>query len=360
MGVMFLVAKAGCPMTDVMNDKDSQREEKLKLLLLDDMNKKEQEVKPMLSIQLTQFECGGEVICVFFNHKLSDMYSVTHFMRDWASIARSFTHGDLPVVNPQFNGATCFPPELEVSDNPSGRQDTSGTNERVEVPLSFSKFCSKRLVFEGSKIAALKAMVSEKAENPTRVQLIAALIYKAVLSAKSSVTGCVEGATQLHLMINLRQRVESPLPRLIGNIISRYIASETTWEQRDKEVWDIVGGMKKSLKEFCQKFPRDYKNKEWGRLYKLHAKQSTERLRNNGDVAVISCSSWCRFPVYDVDFGWGKAVWVTVPEFPAKDLILLMDTKDGEGIEAMVSLEEKAMEAFQQNQEFFSFCELKK
>ncbi|XP_022983399.1 salutaridinol 7-O-acetyltransferase-like [Cucurbita maxima] len=176
-------------MTDVMNDKDSQREEKLKLLLLDDMNKKEQEVKSMLSIQLTQFECGGEVICVFFNHKLSDMHSVTRFMRDWASIARSFTHGDLPVVNPQINGATCFPPELDVSDNPSGCQDSYGTNERVEVPLSFPKLCSKRLAFEGSKIAALKAMVSEKVDNPTRVQLVVALIYKAVLSAKSSVPG---------------------------------------------------------------------------------------------------------------------------------------------------------------------------
>ncbi|XP_022983400.1 vinorine synthase-like [Cucurbita maxima] len=171
--------------------------------------------------------------------------------------------------------------------------------------------------------------------------------------------GCLGGTSELHLVINLWQRVEPPLQRLLGNIISHCIASETTWEQREKDVWDIVGDIKRNLKELCEKFPRDYKDEEWGWLYKLHAKQSMGRPRNEGDVAVISCSSWCKFSFYEVDFGRGKPIWVTVPELPAKDSIIFIDTKDGDGIEAIVCLEEKAMEAFQQNQEFFSFCELK-
>lgn len=116
------------------------------------------------------------------------------------------------------------------------------------------------------------------------------------------------------------------MPRLIGNIISHCIASETTGEQREKEVWDIVGDIKINLKVYCEKFPSDYRDEEWGWLYKLHAKQSMERPKNEGDVAVISCSSWCKFPFYEVDFGRGKPIWVTVPELSAKDSIILIDT----------------------------------
>lgn len=35
-----------------------------------------------------------------------------------------------------------------------------------------------------------------------------------------------------------------------------------------------------------------------------------------------------------------------------------MDSKDGEGIEAIVSLDKKEMEVFLQNQQLLSFCEL--
>lgn len=55
----------------------------------------------------------------------------------------------------------------------------------------------------------------------------------------------------------------------------------------------------------------------------------------------------------------GGSLWVTVPEFPRRDMIMLMDANDGEGIEAMVSLEMKEMEVFEKNQELLSFCRLK-
>ncbi|KAG7017979.1 Vinorine synthase, partial [Cucurbita argyrosperma subsp. argyrosperma] len=108
--------------------------------------------------------------------------SLTNFMNDWASIARSSDDSDLPVVSPEINGVRYFPPELGTGGDLSGGED-SGTVRRDE------NVRSKRLVFEGSKIAALKAMVSEEVKNPTRVQILAAFIYKAVLSAKYSATG---------------------------------------------------------------------------------------------------------------------------------------------------------------------------
>ncbi|XP_038906042.1 acylsugar acyltransferase 3-like [Benincasa hispida] len=366
MGVTFLEAKAGCPMSEIMYDNNLQREERLKLLLLDDMNKKDHGLlHPLMSIQLTQFECGGEVICVSVYHKLVDITSTTNFMRDWASIARSFRDGDPPTASPQFNAATFFRPELDTNDGSSGGQDESGTSDGPSAGQdelgTNEKVCNKRLVFESSKIAALKAMVSEKVENPTRVQLVAALIYKAAISAKFSVTGCLPEISLLLLVINLRNRVEPPLPTLIGNILTSFIASSTTKEHREMELWDLVSKMKRNLVVFCKKFPKDYKSEEWGNLYKSYAKESMEMLINVKEPPnVYVCSSWCKFPVYSVDFGWGKPIWVTIPEFPRKNVIMLLDTNDGEGIEVLLSLEKKEMEVFEQNQELFSFCEIKK
>ncbi|XP_038905756.1 BAHD acyltransferase BIA1-like [Benincasa hispida] len=366
MGAIVSEAKLRCPMSEFMNNFNMECEEILKLTFFDEINDgNDQRLNPLLCVQLTQFECGGEVMYVLCSHKIADFASLTNFMKDWAFIARSSGDGDPPTLSspPQFNGASFFPLELD-----GGGGEDSRTERHDENVVS-----SKRFVFEGSKIAALKSMVCEKVENPTRVQLLTAFIYKAALSAKNSVTGvlilvCIifklyhsyVPATTLLQLINLRNRVDPPLPAtLSGNIISSFIASLTMPEQQEMELWDLVGDMKRNFEEFCKTFPTNYRAEQWGLLYKLHAKESLEKVRNPGDCTLYTCSSWCKFPVYDVDFGWGKPVWITVPEFPWKNMILLMDSKDGEGIEAMVSLEKKEMEVFLQNQELLSFCELK-
>lgn len=114
--------------------------------------------------------------------------------------------------------------------------------------------------------------------------------------------------------------------------------------------------MKRNMEEFCNKYPKKYKVEEWCSLYKLHMKESIERM---SDQSVYTCSSWCRFPFYDADFGWGKPLWITAPVILYKNVIILMDAKDGEGVEALVSLEKEQMEVFEKNEDLLSFCEIK-
>ena len=51
----------------------------------------------------------------------------------------------------------------------------------------------------------------------------------------------------------------------------------------------------------------------------------------------LNIAKYRRFSFYDADFGWGKPA----PVILNKNLITLMDAKDGEGIEAIVSLEKE-------------------
>ncbi|XP_022997736.1 vinorine synthase-like isoform X1 [Cucurbita maxima] len=356
MGAMYSEGKLRCPMSEVMNNK-LQHDQILKLVCLDhdtNGNDTDPRFNPLLSVQLFHFECGGAMMSVSCYHKVADLASLTNFVNDWASIARSSGGGMLPAVTPLFNAASFFRPELDAGGNPSG-------DEGSEAKGGGKKVCLKRLVFEGSKIEALKAMVSEKVENPSRVQVLTAFVYKAALSAKISVKGHWPTMSSLLQVVNIRGRMEPPLEeKLIGNIVTFFIASSAKEEEgREMEVWKIVGDMKRSLEEFCRELPKKCRAEEWNGLYKLHAKQKMDRLISGGwNHAVYCCSSWCRFPLYDADFGWGKPMWITVPDFDSKNLILLMDARDGEGVEAIVRLEEEEMAVFQQNQELLSFCDL--
>ncbi|XP_022948439.1 vinorine synthase-like [Cucurbita moschata] len=355
MGAMYSEGKLRCPMSEVMNNK-LQLDQILKLVCLDhdtNGNDTDPRFNPLLSVQLFHFECGGAMMSASCYHKVADLASLTNFVNDWASIARSSGGDMLPAVTPLFNAASFFRPELDAGGNPSG-------DEGSEAKGGGKKVFLKRLVFEGSKIEALKAMVSEKVANPTRVQILTAFIYKAALSAKILVTGNWP-TTSLLQTVNIRSRMEPPLEeKLIGNILSFFIASSTTEEGREMEIWDLVGDMKRSFEEFCREFPKNCRAEEWSWLYKLHAKEKMERLGSGGgDHVVYCCSSWCKFPLYEADFGWGKPIWITVPDFDTKNLIILMDARDGEGVEAMVSLEEEEMAVFEQNQELLSFCELR-
>ncbi|KAJ6410652.1 hypothetical protein OIU84_007409 [Salix udensis] len=59
--------------------------------------------------------------------------------------------------------------------------------------------------------------------------------------------------------------------------------------------------------------------------------------------------------VYEADFGWGKPGWVSGLYVPGVEMVLLVDTKDGDGIEAWVSLEEDTVLLFQENPDIKAF-----
>jgi hypothetical protein len=59
---------------------------------------------PSLIVQLTQFKCGGVALAVKIAHPLSDAHCLSHFVRDWADVARAtLSAKQLPVLFPHFD-----------------------------------------------------------------------------------------------------------------------------------------------------------------------------------------------------------------------------------------------------------------
>lgn len=80
--------------------------------------------------------------------------------------------------------------------------------------------------------------------------------------------------------------------------------------------------------------------------YREEAEKCGVEERRDVDIHIIS--SWCKFPMYDADFGWGKPHWVGHATRKYK-AICLMDAKDGGGIESWISLEHTEMIEFRRN-----------
>ncbi|KAL0304790.1 UNVERIFIED_CONTAM: Tabersonine-19-hydroxy-O-acetyltransferase [Sesamum calycinum] len=78
--------------------------------------------------------------------------------------------------------------------------------------------------------------------------------------------------------------------------------------------------------------------------------QRTSEIFENADL--LSISSWCGFSWYSADFGWGKPMWLTKCNVGSDSEtrflrdVLLLDTRNGDGIQAWVILEEKYMSVF--------------
>ncbi|KAJ8565616.1 hypothetical protein K7X08_008192 [Anisodus acutangulus] len=68
------------------------------------------------------------------------------------------------------------------------------------------------------------------------------------------------------------------------------------------------------------------------------------------------CSNLCKFPLYSVDFGWGKPERVSLPNGPFKKMFFLKDYQTGQGLEVHVMLQKQQMSAFECDEELLEFA----
>jgi shikimate O-hydroxycinnamoyltransferase len=86
--------------------------------------------------------------------------------------------------------------------------------------------------------------------------------------------------------------------------------------------------------------------------------KKTSKQLVQGEIEFCNFSSWCWFPFYDVDFGMGKPIWVCCPSIPCKNVVVMMSTKDGDGIEMWINMKEEDMAMFEHDPELLSLATL--
>ena len=151
-------------------------------------------------------------------------------------------------------------------------------------------------------------------------------------------------------MVNLRPKVSPPLPdHAFGNIC--WFTPPMLTLQSPKNHHDLVSQLRDTIREINSD---TVKKLQTGEEYSKLLNRSKENRSTTGDIENFIFSSRCRFPVYEVDYGWGKPVWVCPIGKSTKNRLTLMSTRSGDGVEAWVTMLEEDMTMLESNHEMVS------
>jgi shikimate O-hydroxycinnamoyltransferase len=206
-------------------------------------------------------------------------------------------------------------------------------------------------VFDKSSIAALKEKASSM-KPPTRVEAVSAFIWKSLMAISKSKPAPARVNIAIHA-VNIRQRMVPPMPiHSFGNLwyFATAILSPHDELDRDSNYGILASKLSNALKEI----DGDYVKTLQTDSIPESLTKSVEMF-SKGEVEFYKFTSWCRFPLYEADFGFGEPTWVCSPSMPFKNLVVLMSTRDGHGIEAIVNILEEDAVVFDSNEELLPF-----
>ncbi|XP_062074894.1 stemmadenine O-acetyltransferase-like [Humulus lupulus] len=357
-GVSFIEARANAKLSEILeNPKMSSIQQLLPINPYNVKKDYDDEGVPVLVVQLNVFDCGGIGIGICISHKVADGTTLSTFLTAWAASvgASSSSHGHESGkrIPPSFDSAVVFPPR-EIQVQPPSN-----------LIMKAGRVATKRFLFDSSSLEKLKAKAMGTTSdnfNPTRVEVVTALISKTALKSRNKISSnekISKPSMVISQVVNLRGRMDPPLPETtIGNIWRSAVATimeEEGEESKKLELHDFVVQLKKAIR----KINKDYVAKirtEDGYMLAYDSLKEASKLVSEGVAPFYRFSSWLRFPLYETDLGWGKPIWACVTNIPIKDVVILMSNSSGDGVEAWINLEEEDMARFEKDPEFLQFA----
>ncbi|TYH78391.1 hypothetical protein ES332_D04G223000v1 [Gossypium tomentosum] len=326
-GVPFSETRVQCKISDVLDNPVPDELNKLLLFVLDDAD------EVPFGVQFNVFGCGGFAIGVCISHKIADALSFFTFLKTWAAVCRGDPRGS--IAFPEFVSAELFPPKTTL-----GFEPRSG--------ISTDKIVTKRFVFTALKIQEIKANIGDTTYS-SRIAALSAFIWTRFI-ATTQADATHEGEDNRFYAIvhavNLRKRFNPPLPdHSFGNLYQ--IAMTILTKNSQQDCRNLVNQIGESIRKIDAENIKRLRDGS-GR-YLEFMKEGTKSFMK-GEMITFNVTSLCNFPIYEVDFGWGKPAWVGSAGLTFKNLVVFMDTINGDGIEAWISLKEEEMGTFENDE----------
>nr|ATG80133.1 putative BAHD acyltransferase 12081 [Atropa belladonna] len=336
-GAEFLSVRIKCPMSEILNHPHAAHAESI-VFPKDLPWANNYEGGNLLVVQASKFDCGGIAVSVCLSHKIGDGCSVLNFLNDWASITCDNTTTTL-VSTPRFVGDSIF------------SSQNYGPLIAPQIESNVSECVQKRFIFSTAKLDALRAKVAAKSgvENPTRSEVVSALLFKCATKAASSTTSM--RPSKLVHYLNVRTMIQPRLPRsAIGNLLS--VFSTTATNEQDIELPTLVRNLRNEVRLACKK---DQIQQNELVFEIVDSMRKGKIPFEDENYSMYFCSNLCKYPYYSVDFGWGKPERVSIPNGPFKNIFFLKDYQTGRGVEARVILQKQHMSEFERDEELLEF-----
>ncbi|KAK8551692.1 hypothetical protein V6N13_120137 [Hibiscus sabdariffa] len=337
-GAYFVEARVSCRLDEFLRQPDLLD---LPKFLPCDVNSKEPTAGTYVTnIQVNMFRCGGIAIGVCISHKILDGAALSSFLKAWTATAR----GCKEVINPNYISASLFPAADGLWLRDSSLVMWGSLFKK-------GKSVTRRIVFSASSIATLKARATVSGKCPTRVEAVSAFLWKCTMAASKEKKGFLSASLLTHI-VNLRRRMAHDMENSTGNLL--WIASAKIKGENTSDLAGLAAQVRKAISRVDGDFIKELRDEDEGKSL------ISEMIRDIGDEASkdgvehFGFSSWCKLGFYEADFGWGKPVWVSsfgMENSVFMNLIVLVDTQAGDGIEAWVTLDAQDMAILERDEE---------
>ncbi|PON64754.1 Transferase [Parasponia andersonii] len=322
---------------------DHPNEEELDQFIPTTFESGEAATGPLLLVQATFFDCGGLAIGICISHKFADAATLSIFLKSWAR------GGGLEERRTIFATRVTGPPNGPGFPLPGGR--STGVKVKIE-PVS------KRYVFDKSKIAALKAKAaSDGVKQPTRVEVVTALVWKCAINAARS-NSKLNNHNVLFQLLDIRQSVEPPFPEnTTGNLVGSSLVQVDYNELQKIGPQGLVAKLRIETEEFRENEAKRLGGDDADEVVSEWSKEVEDLIGGDDDTNYSVCDSWCDYGFYEVDFGWGKPIWASRPSGSQEiNIFALMDTRESGGVEVRLSLSKEIMASFERDPELLAFA----
>nr|XP_043637769.1 pelargonidin 3-O-(6-caffeoylglucoside) 5-O-(6-O-malonylglucoside) 4'''-malonyltransferase-like [Erigeron canadensis] len=317
-GVEFICAKVNTTLQDFLSYKENDK-------IIDDFIPCNEF---LLATQVTMFECGAVAIGVSATHMLCDASTLCTFINEWGVMNRGESQTE-------FTGA--------------GFSSSSLYQTRGLCPIPkmssdmLTKFTRKKVSISESVISQIKAKGKNSTRKWSKVQLVAAIFWKAFIDIDRKIYN-YQRESVLIQSINLRGKMASLIPKdSCGNIFGMF-ATEAGVAETTEALTDLLSD---SVRKTVTNYSKAYHNNEEGETMVFNSFSQLLNINPESTNAVI-LTSWCKFPFYEADFGFGKPIWAAPGTIPVKNSAYFMDYAEGNGVESYVFLETKDVPFFEE------------
>ncbi|XP_050226833.1 spermidine hydroxycinnamoyl transferase-like [Mercurialis annua] len=304
---------------------------------------------PIMLAQLTKFQCGGVCLGLTICHVVADGQSALHFLSEWARIARGEPLGLAPFLDRNVLRVGDPLMESPVFDHEEFQHPPLLVGESNTLEERKKKTTVALLNLNKEQVEKLKRKANEgESIGFSRYQTLTGHVWRCACKARGHKP---EQTTAIGICVDSRKRMRPQLPDgYFGNATFDVIAISTAGELTSKP----LGYASRKIKEAVEKMTNEYvtsaitflKNqKDLTRFQDIHALNSAEGpFYGNPNLGVVS---WLTLPMYGLDFGWGKEIFMGPGTQGCDGDSFLIPGHDGDGSLALaICLQVAHMDAF--------------
>ncbi|CAJ1941772.1 unnamed protein product [Sphenostylis stenocarpa] len=313
---------------------------------------------PLVLVQLTNFKCGGISISIAISHALADGPSAMHFTSEWARLSRGEPLQTTPFIDkkvfragePPLAPLTKCRVYSEFDDLPLLLDQTKRTEERKKKTKVAILKLSKVQV-ETLRKTANESHRPTKSRGYTRYESVTGHVWRSACKARGHKE---DQPTALCVCVDSRGRMEPPLPKeYFGNATFDVVASSLVGDLVSKPLGYASSRIREAIERVNDEYVRSgiefLKNQDDLSRFQYPYVIGSEKGLLHGDPN-LSVVSWLTLPIYGVDFGWGKEVYMGPGTHDFDGDSLLLPGPDGDGsLLLALCLQEVHMDAFKKH-----------